>query len=389
MKICFWGNNGGALNGNPSGGGELQIALLAKALVSLGHNVVFVDYNVSEDFVSKDGIIVRSITGYNDGIKILRTFRRLKLIYLMLLNQQADIYYCRIRDFRHILAYQASRKVKAKFILALASDLDVTSFRTRLKYYYFADIGGLWWFFNGLLSEIVYSFLLRKSDLILAQHEGQKSILLMKRIKSKILYNLIDLSEIPVVNNPSHLEFCYVGSLDKRKGFADFYNLVTESESSSFKIIGTPRDKTGEIFYEKIKMLNNVKLFGRLSHSDTLYQISNSKALISTSPMEGFPNIFIEAWACGIPVLSLFFDPGDIIQKEELGVVGSGDIKVLLKAMKSVNPTPEFAVKAQNYVTMNHILNDFKLTEIDNLLNDLINGNKSGTRESGKQNLSD
>jgi len=377
MKICFWGDNGGALNGNPSGGGELQIALLAKALVSSGHEVVFVDYIVSEDFVSKDGIKVRSIKGYNDGIRILRTFRRLKLIYLILVKQQADVYYCRIRDFRHILAYWASRKLKAKFILALASDLDGTSFRMRLKYYYFAEIGGLWWFYNGLLSEIVYNFLLKKSDLVLSQHEGQKSILLKKKIKSKIFYNLVDLSEIPVVNNPSHNEFCYVGSLDKRKGFEDFFNLVTESSSSSFKIIGTPRDKTGEILYEKFKMVNNVKLLGRLSHADTLYQITNSKALISTSPMEGFPNIFIEAWACGIPVLSLFFDPGNIIQKEKLGIVGNGDVKVLLEAMKIINPTPEFAVKAHNYVLSNHILNDSKLNEINNMLNDLINGIES------------
>ena len=32
MKICFWGDIAGALTGNTSGGGELQIALLAKAL---------------------------------------------------------------------------------------------------------------------------------------------------------------------------------------------------------------------------------------------------------------------------------------------------------------------------------------------------------------------
>ena len=34
MKICFWGDLVGALTGNTNGGGELQIALLAKALAS-------------------------------------------------------------------------------------------------------------------------------------------------------------------------------------------------------------------------------------------------------------------------------------------------------------------------------------------------------------------
>lgn len=377
MKICFWGDNAGALTGNPSGGGELQIALLAKALVSSGHDVVSVDYNVSEDFVSKDGIKVRSIKGYNDGIRILRTFRRFKLIYFNLVDQQADIYYCRIRDFRHILAYWASRKVKAKFVLALASDLDVKGIGKRLKYLYLAEVAGLWWFFNGLLSEIVYSLLLRHSDLVLAQHEGQKKLLLKKHIQSKILHNLIDLNNIPVIKNPTHLQFCYVGSLDKRKGFVDFYDIIKESQMHSFKVIGAPRDKTGEIYYEKLKVFKNVTLLGRLSHSDTLYHISNAKALISTSPMEGFPNIFIEAWACGIPVLSLFFDPGNIIQKENLGFVANGDTKILLNAMETVNPTAEFAVKARNYVMRNHVLNDSKLNEINNMLNDLINSIES------------
>ena len=44
MKICFWGNIGRALKGRTSGGGELQIALLAKALAKGGHEVVLLDY---------------------------------------------------------------------------------------------------------------------------------------------------------------------------------------------------------------------------------------------------------------------------------------------------------------------------------------------------------
>lgn len=371
MKVCFWGDNSGALTGNPSGGGELQIALLANALIKSGHEVVFVDYSVTEDFITDSGIKVFCIKGYNNGIRMLRTITRLRLIYMSLKKQEAEVYYCRIRDFRHILAFLASHKVKAKFILALASDLDVTGIWKRMKYFYFAEVRGLWWFFNGIMSEIIYSWLLRHSDLVLVQHEGQKSVLLKKHIQSKILYNLIDLNEIPLVKNPTHLEFCYVGSLDRRKGFADFYNIVKESEKHSFKVIGTPRDETGEICYEKLKMFKNVTLLGRLSHSDTLYHISNSKALISTSPMEGFPNIFIEAWACGIPVLSLFFDPGNIIQKEELGFVAKGDIKLFLNAMATVNPTPEFSVRARGYVGENHILSDSKLKEINKMLYEL------------------
>ena len=226
MKICFWGDNASALEGNPAGGGELQMALLAKALVRSGHKIVFLDYNISEGFVTGEGIEVQCIKGYNDGIRFLRAFRRLKLIYRGLKNQKADIYYCRIRDFRHILAFWASRKVNAKFILALASDLDVKDTITRLKYLYFAETAGIWWLFNGLLSEIVYSWLLRNSDLVLVQHEGQKKSLWQKHIQSTILYNLIEMNDVPVTKEGERNDFCYVGSLDRRKGFIEFFNLV-------------------------------------------------------------------------------------------------------------------------------------------------------------------
>lgn len=75
-----------------------------------------------------------------------------------------------MRDFTHILAFWAARKSNAKFILATASDLDAMGLRMRVKHYYIPNLGhggGLWWFFSGILIEIVHPLLLRKSDCIL------------------------------------------------------------------------------------------------------------------------------------------------------------------------------------------------------------------------------
>jgi hypothetical protein len=371
MKVCFWGDNAGALMGRPIGGGELQIALLAKVLVKAGHEVVFVDFNISKDLVTPDGMKIFSVKGYNQGVRFLRFLNRLRCIFNSLKDQKADIYYCRIRDFRHILSFWASRRVKAKFILALASDLDVSGFGKRLKYFYLADVGGLWWFINAILSEIVYSFLLKRSDLILVQHSGQKNALSGKKINSIILNNLIDLNEIPFEKERVQNDFSYVGSLDKRKGFSEFYELVKLSPDITFKVIGSPRDKTGALLYDKIKSFTNVSLTGKLNHADTLHQISNSRALISTSPMEGFPNIFIEAWASGIPVLSLSVDPGNVIENEHLGFIAHGDIGLLAKEINNVNNTPEFAERSRSYVEKNHALDESRIEEISNLFLDL------------------
>ncbi len=373
MKICFWGSVARALRGKTDGGSELQMALLAKSLVRSGHELVCFDYEITEDFVTNDGIKVLKIEGWYDGISVIRVFtHRIPKLYSLLKEQNADIYYCRMRDFMNILPYLAARKLKSKFIIAMASDLDASGFKMRLKYFYLPSLRQMkWLIFNGILTEIIHPWLLRKADMVFVQHEGQKQMLLRKGVNSVQLNNLIDLSKLPVISNPVKKDFVYVGWLDKRKGITEFFELVKRSPAHTFKVIGPPRDKTGKACYEELKTFKNVLLLGELNHSDTLYHIGNSKALISTSPMEGFPNIFIEAWAYGIPVLSLFFDPGGVIKREGLGEVAYGNLDILINSLESARSTEEFAVKARSYVENHHVLNDLKIKEMDKLFQEL------------------
>jgi glycosyltransferase involved in cell wall biosynthesis len=368
MKICTWGEVAGALEGNTRGGGELQIALLMKALVKSGHEVVVVDQNVKGDYITSNGIKIFHLNDYEKGVKFLRFFtNRLPELYSTLKAQKADVYYCQIRYFAHLMAFWAARKNKSVFVIQLASDLDALGFRKRIKHDYLTHFEGLYWFFKVFLTELIFPYLVRNADIVLVQHEGQKEVLRKKGIKSIIFNNLIELDEIPEISNPVRHDFSYVGALDKRKGFAEFYHLVEKAPFATFKVIGQPRDRTGYKYYEKLKSFKNVTLFGNLNHPQTLTHIMNSKALISTSPMEGFPNIFVEAWACGIPVLSLSFDPGGVIRKEHLGEVADGSIDKLVDYMKSVKNTIEFEKKAKDYVQHNHVLNEDKMKEIDTL----------------------
>lgn len=368
MKICFWGNIAYALNGKTDGGGELQLALLAKSLARGGQEVVVFDINTKEDFITADGIKVLKIKGWDrKGVPIIRAFQRLLQLYKSLKAQNADIYYCRIRDFKHIIAFWAARKVKGKFILGTASDLDVANIMIRFKYFHCVYYGGGWTLYNIILNEIAFPWLIKNADMVLVQHEGQKNILIKKGIKSVVFPNLFDCKSIPVEQNDSPKNFIYVGSLNKRKGFHEFYEVVTKAPLHTFTVIGQPKDKLAKMYYEKLKSVHNISLLGRLSHSETLKHIAHSKAMISTSPMEGFPNVFIEAWACGVPVLSMYVDPGDIIKREELGDIAHGNIDQLLQSMDNFKITDKFVKKAKSYVEDNHALNANRIREINSL----------------------
>ncbi len=372
MKICIWGEVATALKGETPGGGELQISLLSKALARFGNKVIIVDHENQEEFITQDDINVVPIKDWNKGLRIIRAFtHRFPQLYKTLIKQNADVYYCRMRDFRHIIAYRVARKVGAKFVFGLADGLDSLNFAGRCKYEYFTKKAGLWWFFDIVFSELIHYWLLRKSDLVLAQHEGQAIILKKKKINSIVFPSLIDIKEWPEVPNPDKSDFIYVGSLAKNKGFDKFYTLVINNPSYTYKILGMPRDKTGLRYYNKLKGMKNVKLFGRLDHHSTIRQIFNARALISTSPVEGFPNIFLEAWACGTPVLSLYVDPGNVIQKYKLGYFAGGNVDNLVNAMACVDLDKEYSIRAMDYIKKNHMLTAGRIQAINELFSSI------------------
>ena len=371
MKFCFKGNITGALLGKTEGGAELQVALLAKVLAKNGHEVVIIDPNdCDKDFITEDGIKVITVPNWKSGLPVIRfVFKLLPRLYRLLLEQKADVYYCRMRDFQHILPYMAARKVKAKFVLAMASDIDATGFKERYKYFYKTQKFSLWLFFSGLLIEIVQPFLLRKSDIVLTQHEGQKQILDDKKINSFVFGNLIDLAQIPIVEHPVKTDFIYINSsLQQRKGFFELFKLIEQSPMQSFTIIGRPSGKVSIDIFNKLKTFKNVKLLGKQDHLESIIHIANSKALIVTSPMEGFPNIFLEAWATGVPVISYIVDPGGIIVKNHLGLVCKGQFDLLCSNINNFDKNIFDADKLKDYVKKNHYF-QFAHSKLIDILN--------------------
>jgi glycosyltransferase involved in cell wall biosynthesis len=55
---------------------------------------------------------------------------------------------------------------------------------------------------------------------------------------------------------------------------------------------------------------------------------------VHTCHPEGFGNIFIQAWLCGKPSVSLGFDPGGFIKSENVGIDAKNDFNVFVNSVK-------------------------------------------------------
>ncbi|HMG66137.1 MAG TPA: glycosyltransferase [Chitinophagaceae bacterium] len=356
MKFCFFGNISGALKGKTLGGAELQIALLAKALACKGHEVVIIDPSSSESFTTEEGIKLINIPGWNKGRKGLRLFlNRIPALRKALTDQKADYYYVRMRTYFHLLTYNVARKLGSKFIVGLAHDIDVLSIRKKIKYKYSHNFNLFSFFTLQLPNDLVFHYLLKRADYITIQHTGQK--VNQGAIKGKVVLfpNIIDISNFPHIENPSRDYFIHVGTLTMIKGVQNLFQLVNKlDKSNTIVIVGEAGDeKSSQILKEIIKN-KNIVFRGGLSHKETIEMIANSKALINTSNYEGFPNIFLEAWATCVPVISLKVNPGNVFNKYDLGVCCEGDLGGMKKCMESGAMDSIDKGKLSKYVTDFH-----------------------------------
>ena len=76
--------------------------------------------------------------------------------------------------------------------------------------------------------------------------------------------------------------------------------------------------------------LPNLELLPPRPRSQLLDEMLQAVAVVKTSRIEGMPNAFLEAWARGVPVLSLNVDPDAKIEDNDIGVAARGSMERLV-----------------------------------------------------------
>jgi glycosyltransferase involved in cell wall biosynthesis len=90
-----------------------------------------------------------------------------------------------------------------------------------------------------------------------------------------------------------------------------------------------------------VERLPNLELVPPRPRSELLEEMRDAVAVVKTSRVEGMPNGFLEAWARGVPVLSLNVDPDAKIANNDIGVAADGSMERLIEAAASLWRDPE------------------------------------------------
>lgn len=279
------------------GGAEVQQAILARLFAGAGHRVTLVtqDYGQPDGAVI-DGITVRKSFAPQAGAPLLRFLHpRLTSTWRAMRAADADIYYQRSSALWTGVMAEFCRRHGKRSIYAGASDRDFEPGKEQIRY-----ARDRWIYRRGLA----------QVDAIVAQNAFQAESCRKHHGREAI-----------------HIPSCYVlpeTSLRRDEGFVLWVGTVHDYKRPEwllelarrlphreFVMIGGPsvggeRYKPG--YFESIRdaaaKLANVRFLGFLPLAEVEPWFDRAHLLVSTSVYEGMPNVFLQAWARGIPTVA-------------------------------------------------------------------------------------
>ncbi len=166
------------------------------------------------------------------------------------------------------------------------------------------------------VNKVLIKKLYPKADLIIANAEGNRLDLIdnfcIDKTKIVTIPNLFDLEKIEKLSNEpidridfNRFIFVTVGRLDKGKNHKLMIDAFSKLEDSSTQLIILGEGVERKALEEQIIELNLTDRVFLMGFDNNPYKyFSKSNVFLFTSNYEGFPNVLVEALACGLPVIS-------------------------------------------------------------------------------------
>ncbi len=233
-----------------------------------------------------------------------------------------------------LAGFYLSKLYKVKFIWHCASDLDITGTN------HFKP--------KNLIRTIEFylgSYGVKHADTILVQTNTQRDLIAYKYKRNDVILirNMHPISESQHNKNPC-LTVVWVANFKPIKQPEKYIDIVklTDRCDILFYMIG----RISDLHY--LKLLNssvpkipNLTYLGEISNEEVNAILSKAHLLINTSNVEGFSNVFIQAWMRRVLVLSLNVNPDQMLNNEKLGRFFSGDCIKLAEYILELNQNRE------------------------------------------------
>ncbi|MGI8596950.1 MAG: glycosyltransferase family 4 protein [Thermoleophilaceae bacterium] len=293
------------------GGAELQTTFIARALAREGMRVAHIVFPLRDPVIPPE-ITVLERAEDAGGRRTIDKATEVRRTWQALVAADADVYLVRGASPAVGVIALFCLVHRRKLLFSSANNYDFT-FDTR--------------FGRGLDFES-YRLGLRGADAVVVQTEEQLEL------ARRAFPRLRSVTAIPSFAEPAEpadsepRAFLWMGRIVDYKQPLRYLELAEAVPEASFWMIATetnetPADLAGEVRARALA-LTNVEMLEPRSHEAAMDLVAQTVANVSTSRLEGMPNVFLEAWASGVPTLTLEFDPDGRIASRGLGVAADG-----------------------------------------------------------------
>jgi len=331
-----------------TGGAEVQQVALARGLARRGFSVSLVSCDYGQPpIVEVDGLTVFRSFPPAVGLPVVRFFHpRMSRTLAALAAADAEVYYVRGAGLMAGVTWDVARLRGAAFVLGAAHDHDA-----RRSLPLLGTPRDRWW----------YRRALRGADAVIAQTEAQRALFADEFGRaSEVIPNLVEPPAAPVdAGRDGAVVWLATYKPSKRPEW--FTELARRLPRYRFVMCGVvpipPETRDAwEAARRAAASCPNLEVRGYLDHVRLGELFADAALFVHTSPAEGFPNTVLEAWAHGIPSVTVV-DPDGRTARESLGEV-VGELPALVAAVERwmADPTRrrEAGARARAYVLARH-----------------------------------
>ena len=333
LSICFVAPEAyptlAGLRSGAVGGAELQLAVMAKELAARGNRVSFVAGDYGQPRVSDvDG--VRAYRAYRSGYgnRRLRHLSDSVLLFRAMRAGDADVYVQRCVFHLTGRAWLFARMLRRRFVFMSGHDMNAwepSRLADKGRYYVRTYVRGV-----------------RGADMVICQDEAQRSGFEEHYgVRARIAPSVVDTDSFRPSASPGGGPVLWVGRISATKRPLAFIDLARMMPERDFVMVASESDpKLGAQVREQASEVANLDFRGYVPQGTMPSVYRECSLLVSTSHVEGFPNVFLQAMATGLPVVSLLLDPAGVLAASGGGLACGDRVEELQAAVAALLEDP-------------------------------------------------